>query len=615
MSIDHELERIGRIVAADQGLDVHMRGDRAYAVPGQVVLPNLDQLDWLPIRNARRMMHGLLDHECGHAVATDFSAIAAWRKTRNPCQALDSLWNLLEDGYVERIQGRRYLGTVTNVTLMNQWYWEHGDGKASAEEQIKEHADLITAFLIAVGSYVRDHGHHDISYFEALNPEVASMLRLCQPELDEARSFVTLHATKRNQELAEAIFAKVSKPPPPQPPGSSKLGETPVEGGKPAAGPAAPGTAEAGEEPEVRVIDLERWTKPGPLSATEALDTIVRSVFEQPAQLGRYTIFTQEYDAERDFTADDLSQLSQAFEAAKARAREAADALVFAFEAALRASSFVVPTGGHDEGEVDPQLLTEFAIGSLPADQLYLQREIGDAEDTAVFVLCDCSGSMGGQKSIVCQESAIAMHMALQSCQVPHEIGGFTTLELDNVYQHSWANGRVPEFEKRMLAMGLAIREAKARGTNVDSFTRGVMGQGGSVPFHAIFKNWGGTDARALMHIRGIANNLDGESVLWAARRLAARSERRRVLFVLSDGYPAGSRDNALGRKHLKETVSRVIASGIECYGIGIQSAAVAEFYPLWWKADSLSDLISLAMSGLTEVLTQNRREQARVAL
>ena len=60
MSVDHEMQRVGRITAADQTLDVHVRGVRAYAVPGAVTVPNISTYEWLG-RRAKRMLHGLLD--------------------------------------------------------------------------------------------------------------------------------------------------------------------------------------------------------------------------------------------------------------------------------------------------------------------------------------------------------------------------------------------------------------------------------------------------------------------------------------------------------------------------------------------------------------------------
>ena len=296
--------------------------------------------------------------------------------------------------------------------------------------------------------------------------------------------------------------------------------------------------------------------------------------------------------------------------------------MIFAFEAALRSTAMVTPVSGADEGEVDPELLTQFSVGSVPSDQLYIQMDEGESDETAVEILIDCSGSMNGSKAALAQQTGIAMHMALQSCQIAHELTGFTTLESDDYHHsHAWTDGKRSEYDKNFREMRQALNESKEQGVDIDRFARAVVGYGYRpsqelmVPFHVVFKSWSSNDARSLMRIAGIDQNLDGEAVLWAARRLAMRHERRKVLFVISDGYPAGSRDNAQGARYLKEAVQRVLQSGMEVYGLGMMSEAVGDFYPLWWKANDADDLISIAMTGLTTVLTQNRKERARVFL
>ena len=116
------------------------------------------------------------------------------------------------------------------------------------------------------------------------------------------------------------------------------------------------------------------------------------------------------------------------------------------------------------------------------------------------------------------------------------------------------------------------------------------------------------------MNVDGIGYNLDGEAVIWAANKLAQRPEKRRVLFVLSDGLPAGSRDNAAGQRYLREAVERVIDAGIEVYAIGAQSEHVKDYYPTAWVCHDMNDLINLAVGSLTDVLLAGRQEQQWVA-
>ena len=73
-----------------------------------------------------------------------------------------------------------------------------------------------------------------------------------------------------------------------------------------------------------------------------------------------------------------------------------------------------------------------------------------------------------------------------------------------------------------------------------------------------------------------LKENIDGEALLWAHRRLLARSEQRRVLMVISDGAPVDdstlsvNSGNYLDR-HLRETIAWIEAtSPVELLAIGI---------------------------------------------
>ena len=85
-------------------------------------------------------------------------------------------------------------------------------------------------------------------------------------------------------------------------------------------------------------------------------------------------------------------------------------------------------------------------------------------------------------------------------------------------------------------------------------------------------------------------------------------------MFVLSDGYPAGGYDRAADREFLKRSVKRAIDSGVEVYGIGIDSDAVRHFYPVSWVCNSLQELATVGVKALTEILVLNRQERECVA-
>ena len=65
-----------------------------------------------------------------------------------------------------------------------------------------------------------------------------------------------------------------------------------------------------------------------------------------------------------------------------------------------------------------------------------------------------------------------------------------------------------------------------------------------------------------------LKENVDGEALLWASRRLFVRPETRKVLIVISDGAPvdqatlAENADNAILDRHLRAVIAQIEASG-----------------------------------------------------
>ena len=154
--------------------------------------------------------------------------------------------------------------------------------------------------------------------------------------------------------------------------------------------------------------------------------------------------------------------------------------------------------------------------------------------DTAITILMDCSGSMGGSKFAIAAACCVALNETLTGLRVSHEILGFTE---------------------------------------------------DYVPTHYVFKSYGTTMTKEKMtnvmssqQVR-MGCNADGESVMWAAERLAQRQEKRKLLIVLSDGMPAGgySGDGDAYLKHVANMIET--ESNMDLIAIGIRSTAPKRFY------------------------------------
>jgi cobalamin biosynthesis protein CobT len=151
----------------------------------------------------------------------------------------------------------------------------------------------------------------------------------------------------------------------------------------------------------------------------------------------------------------------------------------------------------------------------------------------AVMVLGDCSGSMQGKEYDCMAAGAILLNEAITPLGIPCNISLFT----DDYKSRHFI---VKDFEERRHRNDL-LKD-----------------------FYKVQSHMG--------------CNSDGEAVLWAYKLLKQRKEERKLLIVLSDGLPAST---ASGDAFTyTQDVVAMVSKDIECYGIGIQSNSVRQFYP-----------------------------------
>jgi len=217
-----------------------------------------------------------------------------------------------------------------------------------------------------------------------------------------------------------------------------------------------------------------------------------------------------------------------------------------------------------DTGRLDTRTLHRPFIGDK---RIFKNKLKKDKVNTAVTLLVDCSGSMSGRKFDTAIQLAAIMCDALEMANVPCEVLGFTTGSISGT----------PNFGVR--------RE-------------GVV--------HIIFKTFDEMASAFRDKWYGAAgvlrNNVDGEAVLWAAKRLIKRTEERKVLFVLSDGRPAGYVDADMG-KHLKDSVKKVEKTGIEVLGVGIMTNAPKRYYTNNVVYNGLSELMAGFYKRISDML------------
>ena len=206
-----------------------------------------------------------------------------------------------------------------------------------------------------------------------------------------------------------------------------------------------------------------------------------------------------------------------------------------------------------EEGMLDPARLPRIIID--PQQPLSFKREKDtDFRDTVVTLLLDNSGSMRGRPITVAATCADILARTLERCGVKVEILGFTT--------RAWKGGQSRE---------LWMNEGKKSNPGRLNDIRHIIYKAADAPWRRARRNLG------LMMREGLLKeNIDGEALDWAHRRLLARPEQRRILMMISDGAPVDDSTLSVNpgnylERHLRQIIHDIeTRSPVELIAIGI---------------------------------------------
>ena len=202
--------------------------------------------------------------------------------------------------------------------------------------------------------------------------------------------------------------------------------------------------------------------------------------------------------------------------------------------------------------------------------------------DTVVTLLLDNSGSMRGRPISIAAICADVLARTLERCSVKVEILGFTT--------RAWKGGQSRE---RWLAQG------RPQGPGRLNDLRHIIYKSADAPWRRARANLG------LMMKEGLLKeNIDGEALEWAHRRMLARPEARKIMMVISDGAPVDDSTLSVNpasflEKHLRDVIALVERrKAVELIAIGI-GHDVTRYYQ---RAVTITDVEQLA-GAMTEQL------------
>ncbi len=206
-----------------------------------------------------------------------------------------------------------------------------------------------------------------------------------------------------------------------------------------------------------------------------------------------------------------------------------------------------------EEGMLDPTRLPRIIID--PQQPLsFKQEKDTDFRDTVVTLLIDNSGSMRGRPITVAATCADILARTLERCGVKVEILGFTT--------RAWKGGQARE---AWLQAGKPPTPGRLNDL------RHIIYKSADAPWRRARRNLG------LMMREGLLKeNIDGEALDWAHKRLLARPEQRRILMMISDGAPVDDSTLSVNpgnylERHLRYVIEEIeTRSPVELIAIGI---------------------------------------------
>ncbi|MBJ6127293.1 cobaltochelatase subunit CobT [Microvirga splendida] len=247
-----------------------------------------------------------------------------------------------------------------------------------------------------------------------------------------------------------------------------------------------------------------------------------------------------------------------------------------------------------EEGTLDPVRLPRIIMD--PYQPLsFKQEQDTNFRDTVVTLLLDNSGSMRGRPITVAATCADILARTLERCGVKVEILGFTT--------RAWKGGQARE---TWLQAGKPANPGRLNDL------RHIIYKSADAPWRRARKNLG------LMMREGLLKeNIDGEALDWAHKRLLGRPEQRRILMVISDGAPVDDSTLSVNpgnylERHLRYVIEEIeTRSPVELIAIGI-GHDVTRYYRRAVTIVDAEELGGVMTEKLAELFEENAGPPAR---
>jgi len=270
-----------------------------------------------------------------------------------------------------------------------------------------------------------------------------------------------------------------------------------------------------------------------------------------------YKVYTQAYDeeigAEELAEPAELERLRAYLDKQLEPLRGAVSRLANKLQRRLQAQQNRSWEFDKEEGVLDAGRLARVVANPTTPLSFKVEKDT-EFRDTVVTLLIDNSGSMRGRPISIAAICADVLARTLERSQVKVEILGFTT--------RAWKGGQSREQWLRDNRPALPGRL---------NDLRHIIYKRADAPWRRVRPNLG------LMMKEGLLKeNIDGEALEWAHRRLVRRAEQRRILMVISDGAPVDDSTLSVNpanylERHLRDVIDMIEKRRqVELLAIGI---------------------------------------------
>lgn len=586
------------VFGRDRGLEITFEGEKAFAKDNQINFPNLDMSIEID-DDTVTLCRGFVDHHAAKLRYSDRNVLAEMRNANEKSNPL--LWHLfdsVESIRTESSYTKEYPGAKKNLSEM-------------ADEQAKkfksknvigyfEKLPLSKVAPIAIAS----RGRKNMSYFGfGLNDVLSTLSHEDKDMVEEwAEDAAECKTSEDSVKLATKIFEYIQENPPPKSEDNNEDGEGEGDGN-------GGDDSEQPQQPFDYMPNTEDLVDSGLKWDTPKYDPS-----EENAP---YKTFTKKYDRvhhwsdkhpgsdamnkaydPRHYYAGQWMRKNGDINAYMKKSQELGPTINVArrkLELMIAAQRRIEWDYLKERGKFDSKRM----VAALTADPCVFKIKENAADiDTAISVVIDLSGSMNSNgKRPVATDTAIVLFECLTKIGIPLEIIGF---DCAVAYPNAALRGekgcpnRAYHFENRHIKC--------ARYAGLHTY---VFKSFKDKPF----------DARPyIMALNstevGSNNNSDGESILIAHERLEKRPEKRKIMFVLSDGAPATECFSYKQQyDYLRKAVDHMEKKGTHVIAIGITTQEVARFYPKYVVCHDAKDLTGTALNLLSDLLIPKKNK------